>query len=44
MNALVRDPERAAAMGAAGRRRAVEHFAWDAIARETVEIYRSLQR
>jgi alpha-maltose-1-phosphate synthase len=43
LNALVRDPARAAAMGAAGRARAVEHFAWDAIARETLAIYASLR-
>jgi starch synthase len=36
----VRDPERAAAMGRAGRTRAVERFAWDAVARETVDVYR----
>ncbi|QEO15966.1 glycogen synthase [Agromyces intestinalis] len=33
------DPERAAAMGAAGRRRAEEHFAWSSIAERTVEVY-----
>jgi len=42
VNALVADPERAAEMGRAGRRRAVEAFAWPAIARQTSEIYRSL--
>ena len=42
VNALVRDPERAAAMGAAGRRRAVEEFSWDAVAARTAELYRSL--
>ena len=30
-------------MGEAGRRRAVESFGWDAVARETVELYRSLR-
>jgi starch synthase len=44
MNALVRDPARAREMGAAGRRRAVEEFAWDAIAQQTVEIYDSVRR
>jgi starch synthase len=39
---LMADPERRAAMGRAGRRRAVERFGWDAIARRTVELYRSL--
>ncbi|GAA1843300.1 glycogen synthase [Agromyces salentinus] len=36
---VVRDPAGAAAMGAAGRRRAEEHFAWDAIAARTREVY-----
>ena len=44
LNALVRDPARAKAMGAAGRQRAVDHFAWDAIAMQTLEIYDSLTR
>ena len=43
MNALVRDPARARAMGAAGRRRAVDQFAWDAIAQQTVGIYDSVR-
>jgi starch synthase len=38
----VSDPERAARMGEAGRRRAEEEFGWDRIARRTEEIYRSL--
>jgi starch synthase len=42
LNALVRDPDRAAAMGAAGRRRTVEHFSWDAIAAQTLGIYEAL--
>ena len=42
MNELLGDPERIAAFGAAGRRRAVEHFSWDAIARQTLEVYRSV--
>ncbi|MGI9825146.1 glycogen synthase [Agromyces sp. Marseille-Q5079] len=36
---VVQDPARAAEMGAAGRRRAEEHFAWDAIAARTRELY-----
>ncbi len=40
LNALVRDPGRAAAMGRAGRDRAVGHFAWPAIAQQTSEVYR----
>jgi len=42
LNALVRDPERADAMGRAGRERAVRHFAWPAIAEQTSEVYRRL--
>jgi alpha-maltose-1-phosphate synthase len=42
INALVRDPQRAAEMGRAGRRRAVEHFSWGAIAERTMEVYRSV--
>jgi alpha-maltose-1-phosphate synthase len=42
VNALVRDRARAAAMGRAGRARAVEAFSWPAIARETVDVYRGL--
>ncbi|WP_148571663.1 glycogen synthase [Nocardioides caldifontis] len=36
---LVRDPERAARMGSAGRARAVERFGWDAVAERTVAVY-----
>jgi len=42
VNALVRDPGRATAMGIAGRKRAVEHFSWTAIAERTRELYTSL--
>jgi alpha-maltose-1-phosphate synthase len=42
VNELLGDPELAAAMGRAGRARAVEAFSWPAIARETVEVYRAL--
>ena len=42
VNTLVRDPERAAEMGKAGRTRVLEHFAWPAIARQTADLYRSL--
>jgi starch synthase len=42
VNALVGDPERARAMGRAGRERAVREFDWSAIARETSELYRSV--
>jgi alpha-maltose-1-phosphate synthase len=39
---LAADPERASAMGAAGRRRALAEFAWSRIAEETVAVYRSV--
>jgi starch synthase len=42
VNELCRDPDRAAAMGRAGRQRAVRDFAWEAIARRTVDLYRSI--
>ncbi len=42
VNELVRDPARAAEMGKAGRRRAIEHFSWRAIAEQTADLYRSL--
>lgn len=41
ITALLDDPDRAAAMGRAGRVRAVEHFSWTAIAQRTVEVYRA---
>ena len=40
--ALLDDPVRADALGAAGRLRAERDFGWDAIAQQTVEIYRSV--
>jgi glycogen synthase len=42
INALMADPAGREAMGKAGRRRAVEHFGWDAIARRTVDLYRTI--
>jgi starch synthase len=39
---VLADPARAQAMGKAGRRRAVEHFSWSAIADRTMDVYRSL--
>jgi alpha-maltose-1-phosphate synthase len=42
VNALLADPERAAAMGRAGRERALAKFDWSAIAKQTSELYRSL--
>jgi glycogen synthase len=42
INALMAEPDRRTAMGLAGRQRAVEQFGWASIARQTVELYRSL--
>ena len=42
VNALLADPQRAAAMGAAGRARVLERFTWEAIAAQTASLYRQL--
>jgi starch synthase len=42
LNALISDPERAAAMGQAGRKRAVAEFGWAAIAAQTAALYAEL--
>ncbi len=42
INALIRDPARAAEYGARGRARAVADFSWDAIAAQTADLYTSL--
>jgi alpha-maltose-1-phosphate synthase len=42
LNALLLDPARAAAMGRAGRRRAVDEFSWDAVAVQTAALYAEL--
>ena len=42
LNEVVADPERAAAMGKAGRQRAIDAFSWGAIAERTVQVYRSV--
>ncbi|MCU1520049.1 MAG: glycosyl transferase family 1 [Arthrobacter sp.] len=39
---VVADPERARAMGEAGRRRAEQHFSWESITETTLEVYRSV--
>jgi alpha-maltose-1-phosphate synthase len=44
INALVRDPGRAAEFGARGRQRAVAEFSWDRIAAQTAELYAELAR
>jgi alpha-maltose-1-phosphate synthase len=36
---LLADPDRAAAMGAAGRERVLSEFGWSAIAQQTVQVY-----
>ncbi|MBU6311008.1 MAG: glycogen synthase [Actinomycetales bacterium] len=40
VNDLAADPASARAMGVAGRERAVADFSWDAIADQTIEVYR----
>ncbi|MDT7579081.1 MAG: alpha-maltose-phosphate synthase [Pseudonocardiales bacterium] len=42
LTSVVTDPERAAAMGRAGRQRAIDSFSWATIAEQTSAIYRSL--
>jgi starch synthase len=42
VNELLADPARAMHMGEAGRARAIERFAWPAIARDTAALYRAL--
>jgi len=41
---LMADPERLVQYGKAGRQRAAEHFGWDAIAQQTIDLYRSVIR
>jgi starch synthase len=42
VNELINDPARAEGMGQAGRRRAIDHFAWPAIAKQTLGLYTEL--
>ncbi|MEU6122348.1 glycogen synthase [Streptomyces sp. NPDC047123] len=42
LDRLATDPERAGAMGAAGRHRAVREFGWDTVARRTAELYEEI--
>ncbi|TRW44349.1 glycogen synthase [Georgenia yuyongxinii] len=42
LTALAGDPERAARMGVAARRRVEDHFSWDAVADRTLEVYRAV--
>src|SRR3954452_13393040 len=39
---VLTDPKRAAEMGVAGRRRALEKFSWSTIAEDTMAVYRSV--
>src|SRR5205085_827104 len=39
VNELLADPDRAAQLGKAGRKRAVEQFSWGAIAEQTIALY-----
>jgi starch synthase len=42
LNTLLRDPDRANAMGRAGRERAVTEFSWDTVAAQTAALYGEL--
>jgi starch synthase len=44
VNRVVADAELAKRLGIAGRKRAIEYFAWDAIAASTIDVYRSVIR
>lgn len=41
VNELVSDPERAAQMGRAGRKRSLDQFSWAAIAQQTMAVYQA---
>lgn len=43
VNELMADPQKRAAFAKAGRKCAIEQFSWSAIARQTVDLYQSLQ-
>lgn len=42
LQAVLADPDKRAAMGAAGRERAVAEYSWRAVARQTVDLYREV--
>jgi alpha-maltose-1-phosphate synthase len=44
VNALLDDGGLAAALGRAGRRRVLEHFTWEAVARRTADVYAEVLR
>lgn len=41
INELTRDPELADRFGRAGRQRCIDHFSWERIAQQTVDVYRA---
>lgn len=44
INELTRDPEKAEQFGRAGRQRCIDHFSWEKIAQQTVEVYEAAQQ
>jgi len=42
ISALLADPAKAKAFGAAGRRRVEQHFSWTSIAHQTIALYQQL--
>jgi starch synthase len=42
VNELLADPQRVAAMGQAGRARAITEFSWAAVAERTLQLYHQL--
>ena len=41
INELTRDPQLAEKFGKAGRQRCIDHFSWETIAKQTVEVYQA---
>lgn len=44
INELTRDPQKAEQFGRAGRQRCIDHFSWEKIAQQTVEVYKAAQQ
>jgi len=42
VNRVILNNELARELGRKGRERAIKHFAWDAIAQQTIDVYRSV--
>lgn len=42
VNRIMADPDKRKALAKAGRQRAIDHFSWASIARQTVDLYKSL--